>query len=126
MGRMFNVLHAIASKACIESGASGGWTWRKYADGTYEAWCKTTLTYGVNAPSSSGQWGFSGGHTLTVPAAIGNTGITYASFFCPTSEGIIGKLNTVSGNDIGFGLVSPIARASAAREHEFYIKGTWE
>lgn len=127
MGRLYNILHAIAQRACIETGTSGGWSWRKYADGTYEAWCKTTLTYAIT--TASGGMYFSGGHSITIPSEIGNTGIDFVSLTCPTDEGTFGKINAFNENNInaiGFGLMSSIARSTAtARPHRFYVKGTW-
>lgn len=37
MSRLGNILNKLSTRACIEKGTSGVWTYWKYSDGTFEA-----------------------------------------------------------------------------------------
>ena len=49
MSRLYNILAKLVTNPIIEKGTSGAWTYRKYADGTYECWSHQEATKTVNA-----------------------------------------------------------------------------
>lgn len=53
MSRLYNILNKLAGNAVVEQGTSGGWTYKKYADGTAECWGNHTRSIAVNIASSA-------------------------------------------------------------------------
>ena len=64
-------LAKILPYVCIESGTSGGWTYKKYADGTAKAWITMTGTYATTTESGSSF--ISGTLNMNLPTGIFNT-----------------------------------------------------
>lgn len=105
------LLYKILSKPIVvESGTSGIWTYRKWSDGTYDAWYDGTINLGAGTawcggyyhlstsdltpPSfSTGVTSFYGATTSAVLAVYCGASSTYRSYWL---NGSSGTLNNVS------------------------------
>lgn len=111
----------IESHAIVEIGDSDGWTYKKYADGTFEAYINTSLSVAINTASG----GVYFGNTSCPMPNIGVTSIIYAGGTYSGGEGVWLKVNNVTNAAFGVGFVSSISRQATAREVRLYVTGTY-
>ena len=123
MKLLTQLLKVCSLHICIEKGTSNGWTYKKFADGTFEAWGKFTKTFAIS--TQSGQCYFSTSQNQITPN-IGIDTIEYAMCGYQGGEGVLGKINWIASDGITFALFSTISRTSAARNACLSIKGTYQ
>lgn len=111
------------------TGSSGSWRWKRYADGTFDAWCTRSGNYSFTSGSTNGLY-FSGIDNNTMPAAIGAktvTGVTYG-VVTPTDYIIVPIPSwNVSGTSWNFRMRIGRVGASAAAQvqYTYRVTGTW-
>ena len=91
MSRLGSILNKLSTKAAIETGSSGGWTWTKYSDGTFEA-IKYVTNYTTGAMTQVGSTGmyYSAVVNHTFPSGIGVQTITSCTCgITPTADYIM-------------------------------------
>lgn len=118
-------LLAKLTKNAFESGVTGNWSYRKYADGTFEAWCADTnnvalqTTWGALYVSSSPI-------QVTLPSFADMAGWTVI----PAANGgewirIITKTGTQDPPYFTYTPAAAVSRNAASRTAYFYVTGTW-
>ena len=123
MKLLTHLLKVCSLHICIEKGTSNGWTYKKFADGTYEAWGTFTKTFAIS--TQSGQCYFSTSQSQATPS-IGIKTVDYGICGYQGGEGDLGKINGLGVSAITFAIFSTISRTSAARNVCLSIKGTYQ
>lgn len=109
--------------AIIETGTSNGWSYRKYADGYFEA--SREFTTNVAISTSSGGIYFSPSIGIGVPSAFNIASVLYANCNYSGAEGIWAKINSANASGFSVGLVSSVTRPAASRTLYCTLKGRW-
>jgi len=116
---------AAISAIKFESGTEGDWSYRKYADGTFEAWIN--VPYNVALQTAAGA-------LYTSASAIQVTLPTFSDMsgwvvFCTANGGEFVRINSKTATQdppyFTFYPTSVSSRAATARTASFYVKGTW-
>lgn len=107
------------------SGTEGDWSYRKYVDGTFEAWIN--VPYNVALQTAAGP-------LYTSASAIQVTLPTFADMsgwvvFCTANGGEFVRINSKTATQnppyFTFYPTSMASRAATTRTASFYVKGTW-
>lgn len=114
----------------VDAGTSNSWHYRKYSDGTFEAW-RGRRGIAVSC-SNTGQlsgWNRSNKFNILLPT-IGITAIEYAhiNIWCSDSTLAL-QFATVTDDTtterLYYYVNSPVAYLSQSRDLDYYVKGTW-
>lgn len=113
------------SAVFFEEGTEGAWSYRKYADGTFEAWCTD-----ANNVAVQNAWG-------SLYANASAIQITLPSFADPSGWSVFYSINggelirIVTKSSVAdppyftYSIISATSRSASARIASFYVKGTW-
>lgn len=123
MSRLYKILNKLAGSAIIETGTSNGWSYRKYADGYFEASREATTNVAIS--TSSGGIYFSPSIGIGVPSAFNIASVLYANCNYSGAEGIWAKINSANASGFSVGLVSSVTRSAAMRTLYCTLKGRW-
>lgn len=113
------------------SGTDNGWRYRKYADGTYEAWRFYQAT-GLNlSVSSAGTYygsGANGYRDITAPSFTKTYELVMAQDMASQSSGTyIYNIAATNGNSfIRVSYRNYASNTNASCGGDFYIRGTWK
>ena len=114
----------------VDSGTSNYWRYKKYSDGTFEAWRSRT---GVSMTcSTAGQlsgWYRSSRQGVTLPSiGIATIGYAAVTVICPDNSYPL-QFATVSGDTttsiLYYYINSPISYSSQSRDIDYIVRGTW-
>ena len=109
---------------CYTQTASGNWVYRKYADGRFEGWYKSTATLTIGTAIGS-LYQTASNSSISFPITL--TELTYADVKGNTSSyGVWSYLITTSTSFVSYRLCSASSRASASYNIAAYISGTWK
>lgn len=116
-------------KCAYTTGSSGNWTWRKYADGTYDAWFNNGGggSTGSLTAFGNGAGGYSPTFTHTLPTEIGSTDITWFRGSCYQSSYLMDiwavskTANSVTNRYVRYGATAAASGVSFMLE----VHGTW-
>lgn len=110
---------------CSVSGTEGNWRYRKYADGTFEAWCYDNNNIPLQTPW--GSW-YTGATAIqvTLPSFADMAGWSVT----PAANGgefvrIITKTGAQNPPYFTYLPATAVARNAASRTAYFYVTGTW-
>ena len=125
---MLNV-KALLTKilSCVyTTGTDGAWSYRKYADGTFEAWA--AITYNIAVQTTWGSLYISASRIqVDLPSFVNTT--TGWSVICSANGGelirIVAKSSTSTPPFFTFTPVLATSRTAANRSLSVYVKGTW-
>lgn len=118
-------------KCLYTSGTDNGWTYKKYMDGTYEAW-RTYNATGMSLTSASAGTYYNatvgnGIKNITLPSF--NVGTDYVAFANPMpsiSSGVyiysVGKLNATT---LQIGYRAHASTTGGVCNGMFYVRGNW-
>ena len=109
-------------KCMYKTGTDNGWTYRKYADGTYDAWIR--LTPNVEVKTASGNLYMSAAQTVNLPSFQDATGYSIVGNANGDEDVVFGTL-TSSGETITYKLVRGSSRNAAARGVRLFLHGNW-
>ena len=109
----------------FESGTSGDWSYRKYSDGTFEAWA--AITYNIAVQTAWGSlYTSASAIQIDLPSFADPSGW---SVMCSANGGEIIRINSKSSTAtppyFTFFPTMATSRAAANRVLSVYIKGTW-
>lgn len=127
MGRLYNILHAIAQRACIETGTSDNWTYKKYADGTFEAWYTGSITTEITAHPSAwpaGVYRSTAGVTINYPSFVTSISHSAITLVRSTAAVWVYELGDTDGHITFFALAFQQYN-NATYTARCYITGTW-
>ena len=119
---VYGVLNKLAQNAVIDSGTSNGWSWKKYADGTFEASGRFSNTTAIN--TSSGAVYFSTLQTINTPD-IGISSLTYFDTVYCGGEGTWTKGGNITNQSVSFAFCSAASRSSTTRTVMAILRGTY-
>ena len=113
---------ALKTAYVVSNGSATNWKWRKYSDGTFDAWYTGTETSAIS--SGSGSFYYVNG-TFSIPSGIGATAITFVTVQYDGGELTFAKVGTVTTSSIQYALISSMTRSSQTRNIKAYLHGTY-
>lgn len=125
---MFNVLTKDRPAVTIvASGNAGNWHWRKYSDGTFDAWfCdSSTNTYNITTKTNDYNYRTANRLTRSVPSWINDNDVVYCDMRFKTSVAYteITSCNVENGILCGYG--TAISSTSITTKIMGHVHGTW-
>lgn len=129
MSRLYQILRKIGEHSVVETGSSGNWSWKKYADGTFDATMKSTegSTGTLTQLGSSGIY-YTQAALISFPADIGIQSITRCLPFVMPSENYLMSqfLNRLSNTGVYMGYIRyGSATAVTGITYGIVISGTY-
>ena len=106
---------------------NGAWRYRRYADGTYEAWCERLGTK-FAIKNAAGNLFVSNAQNLGLPSELHSTAIHFCDIVLYAADGfdIWGNVTDHSINSVTFKGYSTVSHESAEIEKLLYVFGEYE
>lgn len=107
----------------VESGASGDWTWRKYRDGTFEAWCRqsTATRHDITSPYYEFYYEAVGGWSIT---GLSGYTLSFVSITPEFDKAVWATVRYVGTTAFNFYLLARESISDVGRV-QVYCRGTW-
>lgn len=125
--RLYGILNALINRCrvyVVDAGSNGNWTYKKYSNGSFEAWYSSTGTMSITTPVGQVYQSASNSHINFTISNVAS--VHYADVKLITgSYGVWTYLTGASADGLDYRGVSPLSRSSATYTIKAYVKGSY-